>query len=121
MRALVISTGEMVTIYREQSVDRRGFISHRYVDWKRKEYDEKDLKFVHSVYTKDTDEGLAEIREYLLKDGAVDVHNEYETFYGVGFDRWLRKGLADIPCDIIVRDVNKWEGYPWSYDIILKK
>jgi hypothetical protein len=51
-----------------------------------------------SFYTKEDNKTLEAIRAALLEDGAVDVHNEYETFYGVGFDKWLRNGLADLDC-----------------------
>ena len=114
VRALCTKTGELVTVY---ATKQKG----KYEDWKHRLYDEKDLKFAKSVYTRDEEAGLKAIREALLADGLVDVHNEYETFYGCGFDSWLRKGLADIPCEIVVRDINQWEGYPWSYDIVLKK
>ena len=75
---------------------------------------------IDSVYCKEQPRMLALIRKILARDGAVKVVNQYETFYGVGFDRWLRNGLADIPCDIEVISVNPWEGYPWSYRITVK-
>lgn len=46
--------------------------------------------------------------------------DKYETFYGVGFDRWLREGLADLPCEFEVLTWCKWYNYPWSYLIKLK-
>lgn len=64
---------------------------------------------------------LQEARKALLEDGQVEIINEYETFYGVSFDRWLRKGLEDLDCTIEVTSWNKWENYPWSYRITLNK
>ena len=68
-------------------------------------------------YTKEDEQTLQEIRKALLEDGVVEVHNDYETFYGVGFNRWLHDGLADIPCEFEVLAYNPWEGYPWIYRI----
>ena len=67
-------------------------------------------------------EKLKEIREELLAGRSVMVYNEYETFYGWGFDRWLRDGIADIPCDVEVLSVNHFAdcGYPWTYRITPK-
>ena len=73
------------------------------------------------VFCKEEQNKLNEIREELLAGNPVEVNNEYETFYGVGFDRWLRKGIEDIPCDIKVTSYNKWEGYPWTYIITPNK
>lgn len=70
--------------------------------------------------TREDEQTLQEIRKALLEDGAVEVHNEYETFYGVGFDRWLKNGLKDIPCEFDVLAYNPWEGYPWTYRITKK-
>lgn len=75
---------------------------------------------IESVHCKEEPRMMKLIRKFLIRDGKVKVHNNYETFYGVGFDRWLREGLADIPCEIEVLTYNKWEGYPWSYNIIKK-
>ena len=76
---------------------------------------------IDSVYCKEEPRMLDLIRKILLRDGQVKVHNKYETFYGVGFDHWLREGLEDIPCTIEVISVNPWEGYPWTYRITLSK
>lgn len=69
-------------------------------------------------YTKESEKVLGEIREALESDGIVKVHNAYETFYGVGFDRWLRNGLSDLDVEI---EVTAWNGfgygYPWIYVI----
>jgi hypothetical protein len=75
-----------------------------------------------SFYTKEDNKTLEAIRAALLEDGAVDVHNEYETFYGVGFDKWLRNGLADLDCTFEVKSWNHFGyGYPWHYVITLNK
>ena len=71
------------------------------------------------VASANEEETLKKIRETLLSDGAAEVHNEYETFYGAGFDGWLRNGLKDLPCKFRVTSVNHWEGYPWTYIITL--
>ena len=73
-----------------------------------------------SFYTKEDEQTLQEIRKALLEDGIVEVHNKYDTFYGVGFDKWLHDGLADIDCEFEVLAYNKWEGYPWIYRITKK-
>jgi len=71
------------------------------------------------VSCKENAEKLAEIREELLNGRPVEVHNQYETFYGHGFDSWLRKGIEDIACDIKVISYNHFAdcGYPWTYVI----
>lgn len=71
------------------------------------------------ISCKENAEKLAEIREELTNGRPVEVHNQYETFYGHGFDGWLRKGIADIACDIKVTSVNHFAdcGYPWAYVI----
>ena len=73
------------------------------------------------IFTKESPENLKEIRSTLLSGEPIEVVNEYETFYGVGFDRWLREGINDIPCEIKVTSYNQLEGYPWSYEIRPKK
>lgn len=75
------------------------------------------------VWCKESEKALKEIREELLAGRQVSVHNEYETFYGHGFDSWLRKGIADIPCEIKVTSYNHFAdcGYPWTYEITPKK
>lgn len=75
---------------------------------------------IKHVSCKEEKEALAVIREELNTTGRVEVCNLYETFYGVGFDGWLRNGIKDIPCDIEVKTYNQWEGYPWDY-VITKK
>ena len=42
-------------------------------------------------YIKENGCALAQIKELLLNGEEVKVHNIYETFYGISFDRWLRK------------------------------
>ena len=37
-----------------------------------------------------------QIGKILAEEGAVVVRNAYDTFYGVGFDKWLRDGLGLI-------------------------
>lgn len=75
---------------------------------------------METIYTRENPDNLERIRHALQQDGAVKVVNEYETFYGVGFDRWLRNGLADLPCEFKVLSWCKWYNYPWSYLIKLK-
>lgn len=70
---------------------------------------------------KEDQKKLEEIREELLAGRSVEVNNEYETFYGVGFDKWLKDGIKDIPNTIEVKSWNKWEGYPWTYVITPNK
>ena len=79
--------------------------------------DAEQVIIVPTYYTKEDEATLAEVRESLQKVGYAEVHNKYETFYGVGFDRWLRDGLKDLDLTIEVTAVNKWEGYPWTYFI----
>ena len=73
-----------------------------------------------SITCKEEPKKLEEIRTELLAGREVKVYNEYEKVYGVGFDRWLRKGIEDIPCDIEVTSWNKWYSYPWTYIITPK-
>lgn len=75
------------------------------------------------IRCKESPEKLKEIREELLNGRPVKVVNLYETFYGVGFDRWLREGIKDIPCDIKVTCYNHFPdtGYPWEYVITPKE
>lgn len=51
------------------------------------------------ISCKENAEKLAEIREELTNGRPVEVHNQYETFYGHGFDGWLRKGKRVAICD----------------------
>jgi hypothetical protein len=76
---------------------------------------------ITAVYMREEQSGLEATREALLKEGVVKVINEYETFYGVSFDGWLRQGLKDLDCNIEVTSYNHWEGYPWNYTITLNK
>lgn len=76
---------------------------------------------ITAVYMREEESGLEATREALLKEGIVEVVNQYETFYGVEFDGWLRKGLADLDCTFKITSYNKWEGYPWNYIITLNK
>ena len=59
--------------------------------------------------------------KYLTEDGTVDIWNAYETFYGVGFDRWLRESLKDRDCDIKVLDYDTYNDYPRGYRISLNR
>lgn len=70
-----------------------------------------------TIFTRKEQNNLDEIRKELLAGRPVHVVNEYETFYGSDFDSWLRKGIADIKVEINVTSMNKWYGYPWSYDL----
>lgn len=79
--------------------------------------DKEQVIIVPTYYTKENEETLAKVRESLQEVGYAEVHNEYETFYGVGFDRWLREGLKDLDLTIEVTLINHWEGYPWTYFI----
>ena len=74
------------------------------------------------VFTRLQPEKLQEIRDELLSGKPVRVINEFETFYGCSFDRWLRNGIKDIPCDIKVISYNHFPdcGYPWEYEITPK-
>ena len=74
------------------------------------------------VFCKENPEKLREIREELQAGRPVKVYNLYETFYGCGFDRWLREGIKDIPCKIEETTYNHFAdcGYPWTYVITPK-
>lgn len=72
-------------------------------------------------HTKENEETAKEIIAALKEDGEVEVHNDYETFYGVSFDGWLKKKLEGIECTIEVTSYNRWEGYPWTYHIKMGK
>ena len=72
------------------------------------------------IYCREDEAKLQEIREELKAGRGVIVHNEYETFYGCGFDSWLRKGIEDIKCEIEVTAMNQWWNYPWEYRITPK-
>ena len=75
-----------------------------------------------NVFCREEPKKLKEIREELLAGRPVKVHNQYETVYGWGFGKWLRKGIEDIPCDIEESDYNHFAdgGYPWTYLITPK-
>ena len=74
-------------------------------------------------YMREDNEKLSQIRELLLNGEEVEIHNCYDTFYGCGFDSWLRKGLADILCEIEETSWNHFPdcGYPWTYVIRPRK
>ena len=76
-------------------------------------------KKITSVFTKESAESAERIKEILRTEGKVEVVNQYETFYGVGFDRWFREQLKDIDCTIEVTGYNKWYGYPWEYIVTM--
>lgn len=67
------------------------------------------------VFTKQSQEGLNQIKEALLHRVQVRVHADYETLYGIGFDSWLRQGLQSINCTIEVKGYNPWYGYPDTF------
>lgn len=83
---------------------------------------DKSLSGLKEISCKDTKDALAEIRATLQAGEPFRVVNQYETFYGVSFDRWLREGIKDIPCDIKVLNYNHFPdcGYPWEYEITPK-
>lgn len=72
------------------------------------------------IYCRDSEEEMNALRDLLLEKKEIEVNNQYETFYGVSFDRKMRKKLEDLDCEIKVLSYNQWEGYPWSYNIKLK-
>ena len=84
---------------------------------------EDSLSAMKEIYCKESPEALEEIRKTLLAGEPVRVVNQYETFYGCMFDRWLREGIKDIDCDIEVLNYNHFPncGYPWEYEIKVKK
>ena len=86
-----------------------------------KAYPKDNNREVTTVCMREEQSGLEATREALLKEGVVKVVNQYETFYGVSFDGWLREGLKDLDCNIEVTSYNHWEGYPWNYTITLNK
>lgn len=123
--AIIKKTGKRVLVYRNRET---GMWQDEKVSWTHRTqvkpewlYQEKDLQFVKRFFTKENEATLVKIREALIQDGCVEVHNEYETFYGVGFDKWLRDGIKDIPCKFEIITWNKWEGYPWTYFITIEK
>ena len=119
--AIIKATGERINVI-SRTNDRTGITTTRGERWnKNKENFEEfpitldEVIVVPTFYTKENEEVLKQIREALLNTGYAEVHNQYETFYGVGFDRWLREGLADLEPTYEILMVNKWEGYPWIY------
>ena len=72
-------------------------------------------------YIREDNEALKEIRSLLQAGEPVEIHNTYDTFYGVDFDNWLKEGISDIACEIQVTSWNKWERYPWTYIITPNK
>ena len=45
---------------------------------------------------RDDDNALADIRELIKEGHTLEVHNGFDTFYGVGWGRWLTDGTKDI-------------------------
>lgn len=82
---------------------------------------DKNEKGFYEIYCKDNKPAFDKIAELLTKGEKVEVNNNYETFYGVEFDWRMKKAIEHIQCDIVVTSVNKWEGYPWTYEITPKK
>ena len=121
--AIIKKTGERIRVFdrRNQKTGELQFTGERYNKFSRKLEEfpitREEVLIVPCFFTRENDETLKKIREALISVGFAEVHNEYETFYGVGFDGWLRKGIADLPCEIEVTAVNHWEGYPWTYFI----
>ena len=117
--AILKSTRKRITVWQKDGAwwDERNYGVHASQIRKDYIYKEEDLIMVPTFFTKENEETLKQIREALLTVGYAEVHNKYETFYGVSFDGWLRKGLEDLPCKYEVLTWNHWEGYPWTYFI----
>ena len=71
------------------------------------------------VYARQNLSGANDIKDALSKHGAIELHNEHETFYGFGFDGWLEKLLADIKCKIEIVGHDKWYGFPNKFIVTL--
>ena len=48
------------------------------------------------LFCRDDDKALEAIRELLTAGMTIDAHNDYDTFYGCGWGRWLMDGTKDI-------------------------
>ncbi len=65
-----------------------------------------------TVYTRQGNrKAIAEIKGLLAKGLTVEVHNQHETFYGFGFDRWLEESMADTPCTIKATAQDRYLGF----------
>ncbi len=49
------------------------------------------------LFCRDNDDALEDIREYLTTTGEpLEVHNDFDTFYGCGWGAWLIDNTKDI-------------------------
>lgn len=63
-----------------------------------------------TVYGRQHAEVVEQIRAALIKDGEVTVVSEYETFYGMGFDKWIAEQVKDL--NAVVEVIAEYEtGY----------
>lgn len=82
-----------------------------------------EKKYFHSRDYSESDYKVAEdVRKELQEGRPVEWYNDYETFYGVGWMSWVKKQLADVPCEIEVTMWCKWvQGMPWGLRITPKQ
>ena len=75
----------------------------------------------HQLYCRDDEEALADIREFLTtRKLPIEVHNKYETFYGVGWGRWLMDGTKDIATAKVTDTWDAWgDCMPYPSTIVL--
>ena len=121
--AIIKATGKRVKVYPHEKsgkwAEEQVYSTHRTQVKSEWFHDAEELKMVPTFYTKESEEMLKNIRLALINEGIAEVHNEYETFYGVGFDQWLKDGLKDLNPTYEVTSYNRWEGYPWTYIITI--
>jgi len=68
-----------------------------------------------SISCREDDKAIDVIKELLKNNEVVKVHNEYETFYGVGWFNWLMTNIGDLTTAEVLNTWHAWgqcEPYP---------
>lgn len=71
------------------------------------------------IFCREEKDKLAQIIEHLKLGEKVVVHNEHETFYGTGFERWLTEGLSELTYAMECTEHDQFYGYGVTFEITL--
>ena len=70
------------------------------------------MREVKTIWARTQDENaVVEIKDAISKGMTAILHNEHETFYGMGFGNWYEEKLKDTPCTIEVTERDRWYGF----------
>lgn len=70
------------------------------------------MREVKTIWARTQEERVvADIKEAISKGEVVILHNEHETFYGMGFGHWYEEQLKGTPCTIEVTERDRMYGF----------